>query len=401
MRPVYLSGFGLSLNVDRARLLIRNGLSEPDTVREQITVLPRDAPFDSVIVDGHSGTISLDAIKWLMRHGIPLFILDYDGTLLSSTLPREPINGPLKIAQIAVYNDPQKRFYVATQLITAKAQRTIDVLNWLGSRYESVDSITDSIQSEMKRISKCCSLPKLMQIEGAIADRYWRYLHQILPKKFGFTSRMHESHQMNATDAPNVLFNYAYAVLETQVRKSVTSTGLEATIGFLHETRQTKSSLCYDVMEPYRFLVDTTVIECLENDRFGRKDFYRLDNYVLRLKPQAVKKLLDALRIKFNSPVRYKNKLYGWDVIMRLKAQELAAFILNKRAPISFEEPRPILQREDSETLRDAILSMSAAEARRQGIRRNTLWYAQNRIKSGKPFRVTKKVKTRLLVGDS
>ncbi len=383
--------------MDRARLLIRNGVNEPDTVPEQIVVSPRDAPFDSIIIDGHSGTISLDAIKWLARHGIPINILDYDGTLLSTTLPREPINGPLKVAQIAAYNDPVKRFYIATKLIEAKTQRTIDVLNWLGARYSDVDSVTDSIRLEMKRMQNCSSLPKLMQIEGHIADLYWKQLQKILPKRLGFTSRMHESHQMNSADEVNTLLNYSYSILESQVRKALNSVGLEPTVGFLHETRHTKSSLCYDLMEAYRFLPDTAVIECLERNYFSKKDFYRLDNYVLRLKPEAVKKLLDVLRIKFNSPVRYKNKFYGWDVIMRLKAQELAALILNKRATLSFEEPRPVLQREDSEALRDAILSMSAADARKQGIRRNTLWYAQQRVKSRNPFTVYRKVKAKIL----
>jgi len=147
----------------------------------------------------------------------------------------------------------------------------------------------------------------------------------------------------------------------------------------------------------FRWIVDVTVIESLEYDRFSKRDFYRLDNYVLRLKPEAVKKLLDALRIKFNCPVRYKDKLYGWDVIMRLKAQELAAFIINKRATISFEEPCPVLQRDDSETVREAILSLSAADARKLGIRRNTLWYSQQRVESQKPFRVYRKFKAKIL----
>jgi len=151
------------------------------------------------------------------------------------------------------------------------------------------------------------------------------------------------------------------------------------------------------MMEVYRFLPDTAVIECLEHNHFSKKDFYRLDNYVLRLKPEAVKKLLEALRLKFNSSVRYKNKLYGWDVVLKLKAQELAAFILEKRSAVSFEEPRPVLQRDDSKTVREAILSLSAADARGLGIRRNTLWYAQQRVKSQKSFRVYRKLKTKIL----
>jgi CRISPR-associated protein Cas1 len=82
LKPIYLSGFGVTLTVDRARLIIRNGILRPDAEPERFEVQPRNAGFDSVIVDGHSGNISLDAIKWLMRHDIPLFILDYNGALL-------------------------------------------------------------------------------------------------------------------------------------------------------------------------------------------------------------------------------------------------------------------------------------------------------------------------------
>jgi CRISPR-associated protein Cas1 len=80
LKPIYLSGFGVSLNVDKARLLIRNGCHEPDIEPDQYAIQPRNPDFDSVIVDSQSGTISLTAIKWLMRHGIPLFVLDYNGT---------------------------------------------------------------------------------------------------------------------------------------------------------------------------------------------------------------------------------------------------------------------------------------------------------------------------------
>lgn len=105
-----------------------DGFLEPDSGQATYELEPRRMPYDSVFVDGRTGTISLTAMKWLMRHETPLFILDYNGTLLSSTLPREPVNGPLKIAQIDAYKDEAKRFYVAKKLVDAKAQRSLDVM---------------------------------------------------------------------------------------------------------------------------------------------------------------------------------------------------------------------------------------------------------------------------------
>ena len=398
MRPLYLSGFGISLNVDRSRLLVRNGIHGPDIEAERFEVQPRNARFDSVVVDGHSGNITLDAIKWLMRHDIPLFILDYNGTLLSSTLPREPVNGPLKIAQIDAYRDPAKRFYIAKKLVEAKAQRTLDVMKWLAARYSELPpQVQATLANELERLEQCKSLPRLLSIEGRIADTYWRYLQRILPAKFGFASRMHETHQMNASDPVNVLLNYGYSILESQCRKALNSVGLEPTVGFLHEPRQTKYPLVYDLQEPYRWLVDTTVISCLECNRLGKSDFYRMDNYVLRLRPEAVRKLIDALRIKFNSPVRYAGKLYSWDTLVRLKARQLASLILGRRTEVDFAKPTPNLHRSDSETVRNMILSLTSAEARKHGIEKNTLWYLKQRAQTAKSFEVYSKVRRRLL----
>jgi CRISPR-associated protein Cas1 len=173
---------------------------------------------------------------------------------------------------------------------------------------------------------------------------------------------------------------------------------LEPAVGFLHEFSdyQTKQSLAYDLQEPFRWLIDMTVIECLEYERFSRKDFYRLDNYVLRLRPEAVKNLLSALQIKFNSTTRYRSKYYGWSTVMRLKCQELASYILARRSELDFSDPCSVLPRDDSEAVRNRILFMSVAEARQLGIRKNTLWYMQQRARTSKPLRVYERVKKKL-----
>jgi CRISPR-associated protein Cas1 len=343
--------------------------------------------------------MSLDSIKWLMRHGIPIYLLDYDGTLLSSTLPSEPVNGPLKIAQMEAYKDPDKRLRIAKKLVEAKSRRTIDLLEWLGSRYDGLRCAQEHVQEEAQRIDKCNSLPRLMQVEGRIADIYWRQLSFILPKDLRFDSRLHETRQMNSSDPVNSLLNYGYAILESECRRALNSVGLEPMIGFLHEARQTKHPLVYDLQEPFRWLVDATIIESLESKKFGRKDFYRLDNYVLRIRPDAARRLLDILQTRFNATIRYRGKHYNWNTIVRLKCQELAGYILSKRNELDFSHPGPILSEDDSEAFRDQILSLSVAEARKLGIRKNTLWYVQHRARTCKRMRIYNPVKERLAQG--
>jgi CRISPR-associated protein Cas1 len=177
------------------------------------------------------------------------------------------------------------------------------------------------------------------------------------------------------------------------------SVGLEPTIGFLHEGRQTKHPLVYDLEEPFRWLVDTAIIEALECRRFSRKDFYRLDNYVLRLRPDAARGLLDILQTRFNATIHHRGKYYSWNTILRLKCQELAGYILSKRNELDFSHPCPILSRDDSETFRNRILSLSVADVRKLGIRKNTLWYMQQRARTRKRMRIYNPVKERLAQG--
>ena len=203
---------------------------------------------------------------------------------------------------------------------------------------------------------------------------------------------------MNASDPVNALLNYGYAVLESQCRKALNTVGLEPTVGFLHEARQTKYPLVYDFQEPYRWLVDTTVVSCLDTRQFGKKDFYRMDNYVLRLRPEAARKLIDAVRTRFNSPVRHAGRFYSWDTVIRLKAQELANYILSRRNELDFGEPKQILDRTDIGAVRNRILSMTSTEAKRLGIRKNTLWYLKRRCRVGRHMSIYSKVRSRILL---
>jgi CRISPR-associated protein Cas1 len=143
-----LSGFGVSLNVDRARLIARDGFLEPDSEKVTYELQPRNARYDSIVIDGHSGMISLDAIKWAMRHGIPIFMLDYNGTILSSTLPREPMSSGLKIAQVKAYESPGSRLHIARKLIEAKIQRTKGIIEWLSQRYDVAGRVNNQIDTD-------------------------------------------------------------------------------------------------------------------------------------------------------------------------------------------------------------------------------------------------------------
>ncbi|MCW4032532.1 MAG: hypothetical protein NWF08_03965 [Candidatus Bathyarchaeota archaeon] len=75
------------------------------------------------------------------------------------------------------------------------------------------------------------------------------------------------------------------------------------------------------------------------------------------------------------------------------KTRELANFILDKSRSINFSRLIPHLDRQDTRELREKILSLTVADARKNGINKSTLWYLQKRAKLEKPLRINQNIR--------
>ena len=182
----------------------------------------------------------------------------------------------------------------------------------LSKFYESVDivKIRKSAEKEdlfllqiMKKgqkqdISKL--IKQLMTYEGRIAgiyhDNLTRIFNQLNPE-FNFTGRKNKtnSRNYNASDEINTLLNYGYAILESEIRKVINSIGLDYSIGFLHEINQSRTPLVYDVQELFRWLIDISVIQLLEEKKIKKSGFIITENYHTRLGENIAKLLLGEL----------------------------------------------------------------------------------------------------------
>lgn len=160
---------------------------------------------------------------------------------------------------------------------------------------------------------------------------------------------------------------------------------------------QPKYPLIYDLQEPFRWIVDKTVLACAEDEIFNKTDFLLTDNYVLRLTPPAIKRLLEKLRLSLNSRVRYKGRSYSWDTVIQSKMQELTRYILERTDTLDLGNPKPEFDTEDSRLVREKILSLTSTQARKLGIGKSTLWYLQRRLQSSKTLLTYEKTKHRIL----
>jgi len=401
LNPLHLSGYGIKIKVDNMRpksqLVVEDG--RQDFKKGQtFKFRPRKIPHDSIIIDGHSGYISLQAFHWLSKNKIPVHILNFEGSLISSILPPMPVKADLRIAQIEASKNPEKKFKIAYELVKAKLQRTNDVLKWLRDRYD-IEKKIQKVEKETQAFHKARTVKDLRNVEGRVALRYWQTFQSVIPETFDFHGRITKKHQYNAVDPVNLVLNYAYGVLEGECRKAINIVGLEPSVGFLHDFAgyQTKQSLVYDLQEPFRWICEIASLEAFESGLLDLKDFYFLgDDYRYHIDFEAKHRFLELLKERFNSGVRYKGKSWKWDSVIQKKTEELGIFLLGKSKSLDFCEPSPRIVRSDSLEMRKRILELTHKQANEIGISKSTLNYLRKNAKENKTFRVYEKVAARL-----
>ncbi|HXG73358.1 MAG TPA: CRISPR-associated endonuclease Cas1 [Candidatus Nitrosotenuis sp.] len=301
------------------------------------------------------------------------------------------------------------RFEIARTIIDSKVKSTLNLLQELSLYYSNIDikSIQNSFAKEhsifLSKInldmqSKSELFSELLMYEGRIAIIYFDNIRKITEKlspEFNFEARVGKdtARNYNASDEINALFNYGYAILESEIKKSVNSLGLDYTIGFLHEIYPYRTPLVYDLQELFRWIIDYSIIQLLESTpKLKKSDFILTENYNIRLREKTAKLLIERIRLNFNSKAPYKGKNYTFSNILHETILRLANYITDKTEKISFDVPKLEIKRNDDVTLQKKILKMSPSERKKLGINKSTLWYMKKNLKSGSKIKVYKKM---------
>jgi len=392
MNPLHLSGYGVKLRVrnlkERSELEVRDGRDSVTKPYATSFYRPRRFPYSSIIIDGHSGYISLQALHWLSKNRVPVFVMNFDGSVISSILPPTPIRADLRAAQVEACAVPTMKFKVAKAIVEAKIARTIQVLEWLAERYD-ISRDVSAVKREGLRLRQARTVDAIRSVEGRVALKYWDAYGKVLPESLDFQGRMTSSHQNNATDPVNAALNYGYGFLEGECRRAINAVGLEPSIGFLHEScnYQTKQSLVYDLQEPFRWIADVTVTEAFESGVLDLSDFYFTgDDYRYRFEQEAKERFLELLREQLNSGVRYKGRALKWNTVIHQKTNELGQFLIGRSSALDFAEPAPRLERYHDREIRAKILALKSSQARTLGIGRSTLHYLRRNAEVHKSF---------------
>ncbi|MEX2193163.1 MAG: CRISPR-associated endonuclease Cas1 [Nitrosarchaeum sp.] len=286
----FLKGYGHSISVKDSKLILKDchdPFSEP-IVEEWFT---NNMPYEKIVLQG-KGYLSTEALSILSENNRNVILLDNHGKPVTYLNPvRESfVATKYRIGQYDTFRDKSKREYLARQIISAKKESQIQLLQKIKS---SVDTLPDK-EAHASRI-------------------YFTEYAKFIPQRFEFSSRNQSFSGALKTDAKdiiNCLLNYGYAVLAGEISKFVNGIGLDAYYGFLHKTHGSFQSLVYDVIEPFRWLVDYTVYKIANNvnakQRIYLKDYARTKNGTIVLDYSLIKRFLEMLERTFQQERKYE-----------------------------------------------------------------------------------------------
>jgi CRISP-associated protein Cas1 len=303
-QPLILCGHGVTMRIENRALTIHNGFTHYPQKQEiyrffkgELTIPPR-----IIMLDG-SGSLSFDVIAWLSEQNVPLIRIDWQGNVQTVLSSNGYAANPYRLEwQRETRADPKKRMDFCIDLITRKIDGCIKTLEKSIRRSALWEKAMERAYSDLTRLEgdPPRDVTVLQALEAGSAAAYFRAWQEIPLKwkgtkqrpipdswnKIGSRSSIKQlTGNQNAVHPINAILNYAYAILESQIRIQLVAEGCDPTLGIMHISRYGSSAFVFDMMEPMRPKVDRAILEFIKAHKFHPADFVIRGDGVCRLNP--------------------------------------------------------------------------------------------------------------------
>jgi len=339
----FLKGYGFSVNVKDNKIVLKNcydPFSEPQVEEWYV----KNMPYEKIVLSG-KGYISTEALSLLSENNRNLILLDTYGKPISYLNPvMESLTATnYRIGQYDTFRNESKRNYLARQIVKAKLESQINFLK--STNNQEVSKGITQLEEQRKYLDNI-STP--IRNEAKTSRIYFREFAKLIPEKYGFHSR-NQSHirisKNNASDVINGLLNYGYAVLAGEISKFINGIGLDAYYGFYHKTHTGFQPLVYDIIEPFRWLVEYSVYKLANsittNQTIKLKDYAVTREGKVVMDYNLIRRFLEMLERAFQKERRYDFR-HGAKTedglkscqeitIAKIAVQNLAEFCISKK----------------------------------------------------------------------
>ena len=124
------------------------------------------------------------------------------------------------------------------------------------------------------------------------------------------------------------MLNYSYAILASEVLKSLHTSGLDPYAGFLHSDRYARKSLVFDLMEEFRQqIVDKSVLKLVNKDQIQKDDF-ELKEGMIYIHESCRKLIIKTILDKLNNSITFNGMKITYVDLISIESKNIVDYLL-------------------------------------------------------------------------
>jgi CRISPR-associated protein Cas1 len=297
-------GYGVRIHSRRGQLIVEDGVGRD---RRKRIYDRADRSLIRLVVRGHAGSLSLEAIRWLTDVGVGLICLDTDSRILAVS-GRLGVDEPhLRRAQ-AIAAESEVGLEIGQFLLMRKLRGQLEVAGELPD-LEPALTARATIAAALHELEQAGTLDELRQTEARAAKAYWQAWNDLpltftrrdassIPdswRTFGSRTSVLSGGPRLAITPGNSLANYLYGLAESEAALALRAVGLDAGIGVAHVDQRARDSLALDLLEAVRPEVDRYLLALPREHTFTARDFFETRRGSVRVLPPLTHQLAQTL----------------------------------------------------------------------------------------------------------
>ena len=318
-----IDGFNKSITKRDNQIVIKEEGKEVDYF------LPKD--LKQIIILG-KGAITFDAITLLAESDVDLIAIDWRGNIKYRLASKDHNNVQIRKQQYQSLNDSRSG-YLAKKFIESKIKNQKATLGAL-SRARGGVKFLELQKNKLNNLSKALNDIKnrpserirseIFGIEGMASQEYWSGFRHVISDDLNFLNRSGRG----AQDIVNSMLNYSYAILASEILKSLHMSGLDPYAGFLHADLYGRTSLVFDLMEEFRQqIVDKSVLKLINLGQIQKDDFEIRDGFVY-IGEECRKLLVKTILDKLNTEVTFDGIKKSYSDYIEVESKNIVEFLL-------------------------------------------------------------------------
>ncbi len=290
---VVADGYGIAVRVHHGHLVVEDGIGRH---RRERRYSRAERTMRRVVILGHTGYLTLEALRWCADVGVVVVHLDGDGRLLTVHGSPGTDDARLRRAQAAAVSGK-----VGVEIARALLGAKVDGQAAVAEEHLHAASVACVIRHLAEEVRGAEGLVRLRDVKAQASNTYFGAWAATVGCRFAerdagrvpdhwrtFTARSSRLHRggrspRSAADPVNALLNYGYALAEAECRLAAIAVGLDPGLGVVHTDKKNRDSLALDLLEPLRPVVERHVLQLLAVRHFRAGDFHETRQGVCRV----------------------------------------------------------------------------------------------------------------------